>query len=69
MRQLNDNDFVAWLEYSSIRRMLELTGADETDGRKPHRTAQGKPVVRRGRKARGLARTARRPSCQTKQRW
>ena len=67
MRELND--FLGWLEYSSIRRMLELTDADEPNGKKPHRAAQGKPVARRGRKARGLVRTARRPSCQIKQCW
>ena len=55
--------FTAWLEYSSRRHRFQADAADAT-GKWSHRPAQGKPVARRGRKARGLARIARRPSCQ-----
>jgi hypothetical protein len=55
--------FVAWLEHSSRPQKLDGEIADETPSKWLFRPAQGKPVVRRGRKARGLALT-RRPSCQ-----
>ena len=66
---IDRNDFIAWLEHSSRKQMLEVSDADEGLGDKPNRAAQGKPVVRRGRKARGLARKARRPSCQINKHW
>jgi hypothetical protein len=66
---LEMDGFIAWLEHSAKRRKLEAGNADETLGKWSHRPAQGKPVVRRGRKARGLAKTVRRPSCQIKPRW
>jgi hypothetical protein len=66
---LDMNSFIEWLEHSSKSRKLELADVDETDSKWSDRPAQGKPVARRGRKARGLARTARRPSCQIKTRW
>jgi hypothetical protein len=61
--------FVAWLEHSSRGRKSDGKGADEDLKKWSHRPAQGKPVARRGRKARGLV-EARRPSCQFKtHRW
>jgi hypothetical protein len=66
---LEVNDFIAWLEHSSKRRMLEAGAADDSSCKWSDRPAQGKPVARRGRKARGLARRARQPSCQIKPRW
>ena len=61
--------FVAWLEHSSKDSRSTGEPADETCKKRSHRPAQGKPVARRGRKARGLA-PARRPSCQFKtNRW
>jgi len=66
---LDIDSFAAWLEHSSKERKLEAAGADESLGKWSDRPAQGKPVARRGRKARGLARTARRPSCQIERSW
>jgi hypothetical protein len=61
--------FVAWLEHSSRGHKSGGEGADEVPNKCSNRSAQGKPVARRGRKARGLA-EARRPSCQFKtHRW
>jgi hypothetical protein len=61
--------FVAWLEHSSRGSRFGTEGADEDQSKWSHRPAQGKPVARRGRKARGLGQT-RRPSCQFKtNRW
>ena len=61
--------FVAWLEHSSSPSRFDGEPADEQPNKWSHRPAQGKPVARRGRKARGLARM-RRPSCQFKtNRW
>ena len=52
---LDIDSFAAWLEHSSKERKLEAAGADESLGKWSDRPAQGKPVARRGRKARGLA--------------
>jgi hypothetical protein len=61
--------FVAWLEHSSSSHKSVGEAADENPNKWSSRPAQGKPVARRGRKARGLAST-RRPSCQFKtHRW
>jgi hypothetical protein len=61
--------FVAWLEHSSSCHKSDGEVADEVFNNWSSRPAQGKPVVRRGRKARGLA-PSRRPSCQFKtHRW
>jgi hypothetical protein len=57
--------FVAWLEHSSRGQRSFGEAADEDLNKWSSRPAQGKPVARRGRKARGLA-TPRRPSCQLK---
>ena len=65
---LDMNSFIEWLEHSSKSQKLEAAGADD-GGKWSDRPAQGKPVARRGRKARGLARKARRPSCQLKPHW
>ncbi len=59
--------FLAWLEHSSRGQRFDDVHADEEPSKWSHRPAQGKPVARRGRKARGLALT-RRPSCQFKTR-
>ena len=56
--------FVAWLEHSSRGSSSSGEAADEVHNKWSSRPAQGKPVARRGRKARGLIRTVRRPSCQ-----
>ena len=61
--------FVAWLEHSSKGSRSGGGAADMDLNKWSSRPAQGKPVARRGRKARGLAPT-RRPSCQFKaNRW
>jgi len=61
--------FLAWLEHSSRGSRFYGDLADENPSKRSYRPAQGKPVVRRGRKARGLVPT-RRPSCQFKtERW
>ncbi len=66
---LTTETFVAWLEHSSSRHKFDGEVADEVPNKWSTRPAQGKPVARRGRKARGLA-PARRPSCQFKNhRW
>ena len=57
--------FVAWLEHSSRGSRSAGEAADTDPNKWSCRPAQGKPVARRGRKARGLA-TTRRPSCQFK---
>ena len=62
--------FVAWLEHSSRGSRLDGEVADEDLNKWSSRPAQGKPVARRGRKARGLVKRTRRPSCQFKtHRW
>jgi hypothetical protein len=63
---LDMNSFITWLEHSSRRQMFGDEGADEAPNKWSSRPAQGKPVARRGRKARGLVGIARRPSCQFK---
>ncbi len=61
--------FLAWLQHSSRASRWDADLADEDPSKWSSRPAQGKPVVRRGRKARGLALT-RRPSCQFEtERW
>jgi hypothetical protein len=66
---VNIETFVAWLEHSSRGSSFDGEAADEGLNKWSSRPAQGKPVARRGRKARGLAST-RRPSCQFKtHRW
>ena len=62
---LDMETFVAWLEHSSKGSRSWGESADEDPNKRSHRPAQGKPVARRGRKARGLA-SSRRPSCQFK---
>ncbi len=68
-RTLDLETFVAWLQHSSRDSSFPIDPADESPSKWSDRPAQGKPAVRRGRKARGLAET-RRPSCQFKtERW
>jgi len=62
-QMLDLETFLAWLEHSSRGQRFPGEAADEEPSKWSYRPAQGKPVVRRGRKARGLAIT-RRPSCQ-----
>jgi hypothetical protein len=57
--------FVTWLEHSSRGQKSFGKAADEDLNKRSSRPAQGKPVARRGRKARGLE-FSRRPSCQFK---
>ena len=67
---LDIDTFTGWLEHSSRSHRFEAPDADEPFNKWSDRPAQGKPVARRGRKARGLAGIARRPSCQfIKPRW
>jgi hypothetical protein len=54
--------FVAWLEHPSRGSRSHGELADEVHNKWSSRPAQGKPVARRGRKARGLARSRDRPA-------